>query len=214
MTGPDDPPVVAAVAAIHTGDVEALEQLLAEHPGLSTARLGSSPDGTPTTAKSRTLLHVATDWPGHFPRGPAIVMALIAAGAEVDARFVGRHRETPLHWAASSDDVDVLDVLIDAGADIEADGRVIGGGTPLADAVAFGQWNAARRLVDRGARARSGRPRHSGCWTGSRTLRRERRRQRPRSPERSGPRATAANDGRRSSCSNGAPTSTGSATTT
>src|SRR5262249_41953404 len=28
----------------------------------------------------------------------------------------------------------------------------IGGGTPLADAVAFGQWNAARRLVECGAR--------------------------------------------------------------
>ena len=80
-------------------------------------------------------------------------MALIAAGAEVDARFVGRHRATPLHWAASTDDVDVLDVLIDAGADIEADGGVIGGGTPLADAVAFGQWKAARRLVARGAQS-------------------------------------------------------------
>jgi ankyrin repeat protein len=31
-------------------------------------------------------------------------------------------------------------------------GAVIGGGTPLADAVAFGQWQAARRLVERGAR--------------------------------------------------------------
>jgi len=29
---------------------------------------------------------------------------------------------------------------------------VIGGGTPMADAAAFGQWNAARRLVERGAR--------------------------------------------------------------
>jgi hypothetical protein len=34
---------------------------------------------------------------------------------------------------------------------IEA-GAVIGGGAPLADAVAFGQWQAARRLVERGAR--------------------------------------------------------------
>lgn len=47
----------------------------------------------------------------------------------------------------------MLDALIDAGADIEAPGAVIGGGTPLSDAVAFGQWNAARRLVDRGVRA-------------------------------------------------------------
>jgi uncharacterized protein len=76
---------------------------------------------------------------------------LVDAGADPNARFVGQHNETPLHWAASSDDVAVLDALIDAGADIEAGGGVIGGGTPLADAVAFGQWRAARRLLEHGA---------------------------------------------------------------
>jgi uncharacterized protein len=44
-----------------------------------------------------------------------------------------------------------LDALLDAGAGIDATGAVIAGGTPLDDAVAFGQWNAARRLVERGA---------------------------------------------------------------
>src|SRR5207244_81127 len=73
-------------------------------------------------------------------------------GPAVNARRPGTHTETPLHWAASSDDVAVLDALLDAGTDIEAPGAVIGGGTPLADAVAFGQWQAARRLVQRGAR--------------------------------------------------------------
>src|ERR1700737_1554718 len=102
---------------------------------------------------TRTLLHVATDWPGHFPNGAASVQALVDAGADVNARFTGAHAETPLHWAASSDDVDVLDALIDAGADIEAPGAVIGGGTPAADAPPFGPWNAARRLVERNARS-------------------------------------------------------------
>jgi hypothetical protein len=46
----------------------------------------------------------------------------------------------------------VIDALIDAGADIEAPGSILGGGTPIADAVGFGQWRAARRLVERGAR--------------------------------------------------------------
>lgn len=67
------------------------------------------------------------------------------------ARFRGSHEETPLHWAASSDDVEVLDALLDAGADIDVPGAVIAGGTPPADATAFAQWNAARRLVERGA---------------------------------------------------------------
>jgi ankyrin repeat protein len=147
MTIPtDDPVAVAAVEAIHSGDVPALKRLLADHPGLATAMLGG--DG----GTARSLLHVVTDWPGHFPNGPDTVAALVAAGADVNVRFVGGHTETPLHWAASSDDVAVLDALLDAGAHIEAPGAVIGGGTPIADATAFGQWNAAQRLVERGAR--------------------------------------------------------------
>ena len=145
MLAADDPLAVAATQAVQTGDLETLGRLLVEHPDLATARIGD-PDGM-----SRTLLHAATDWPGHYPNNAATVRALVAAGADVDARFAGPHRETPLHWAASSDDVEVIDALLDAGANIEADGAVIAGGTPLTDAVAFAQWNAARRLVERGA---------------------------------------------------------------
>jgi uncharacterized protein len=149
MTTIDPGDALAVVEAIRGGDLAGLRRLLAGHPELATARIGEDgPDGT-----TRTLLHVATDWPGHFPNGPATVAALVEAGADVDARFGGgSHDETPLHWAASSDDVEVLDALLDAGADIEAPGGVIAGGTPLTDARAFGQWRAARRLVERGAR--------------------------------------------------------------
>ena len=59
---------------------------------------------------------------------------------------------TPLHWAASSDDVEVARALIDGGADIEATGASIAGGTPLDDAVGYGCWRVARLLVERGAR--------------------------------------------------------------
>jgi hypothetical protein len=48
----------------------------------------------------------------------------------------------------------VLEVLIGAGADIEAPGGSIGGGTPLDNAVGYGQWQVARRLVACGARTR------------------------------------------------------------
>jgi hypothetical protein len=146
----DDPMAVAIVAAIRGGDVESLRRQLMANPALATARIGAA-SGTACTDK-RSLLHIATDWPGHFPNAGATVRALVAAGADVNAPFEGRHAETALHWAASSDDVDALDALLDAGADIEAPGSVIGGGTALADAVAFGQWNAARRLLERGAR--------------------------------------------------------------
>jgi ankyrin repeat protein len=145
-----DPLAVAAVEAIRGGDVTKLRQLLAEHPFLASVRLRDTKNGVCQT--TRTLLHVATDWPGHFPNGPETVAALVDAGADVNARAEGPHSETPLHWAASSDDVAVLDALLDRGGDIEAPGAVIGGGTPIADAAAFGQWKAAQRLVERGAK--------------------------------------------------------------
>jgi len=152
---PDNPLAIAVVEAIHGGDVASLKRVLEANPGLATARIGDlkSCDGM-----SRTLLHVATDWPGHFPNGAATIAALVEAGADVNARFTGSHTETPLHWAASSDDVAVLDALLDAGANIESPGAVIGGGTPLADAVAFRQWKAATRLVERARHLHMRRP--------------------------------------------------------
>jgi uncharacterized protein YndB with AHSA1/START domain/ankyrin repeat protein len=143
-----DPLALAVVTAIRAGDVSALARLLLEHPDLAGACLR----GERSCDTCRSLLHVATDWPGHFPNVTASIATLVRAGADVNARFNGKHPETPLHWAASSNDVAALDALLDAGADIEATGAVIGGGSPLADARGFGQWPAAYRLVARGAR--------------------------------------------------------------
>jgi uncharacterized protein len=98
---------------------------------------------------ARTLLHIVADWPGHFPNGPQTVATLVAAGAEVNAAVLhANSAETALHWAASSDDVGVLDALLDGGADIEAPGAAFTGGAPMSDAVVFAQWRAARRLLD------------------------------------------------------------------
>jgi hypothetical protein len=91
----DDPRAVAATEAVQAGDLDELERLLTADPWLATARVGD-----PNCY--RTLLHAATDWPGHFPNGPAVVVRLVAAGADVNAPSqFSHHTETPLHWAAS-----------------------------------------------------------------------------------------------------------------
>jgi uncharacterized protein len=146
----DDSRSVAVISAIHIGDIEGLERLLNDNPGLATSLIVDA------QGVSRTLLHIATDWPGHFPNVAKTITALVASGSDVNAKSQHPSRqecqETPLHWAASSDDVAALDALLDCGADIEASGAVFTGGTPMSDAVVFAQWKAARRLLERGAR--------------------------------------------------------------
>lgn len=146
-----DPVAMAVTKAIHTGDVAALRLLLADHAGLASVRIVGTDGG------ERSMAHVATDWPGHFPNVSATLHALAVAGADVNARMSPHPKdadcvETPLHWAASSNDVAAIDALLDLGADIEATGAIFTGGAPLSDAVVFANWDAARRLVERGAR--------------------------------------------------------------
>jgi uncharacterized protein len=136
--------------AVRAGDVEALQALLRSDPALANARLGGRGSG------SETALHVVTGWPGYFPNGPEVVRLLIDAGADPNALTTsqgsepGPGSETPLHYAASSDDVDVAEALIDGGADLEVpDGSI---GTPLDNAVGYACWHVARLLVARGAR--------------------------------------------------------------
>lgn len=56
---------------------------------------------------------------GYFPAAPAAVGVLLGAGADPNDTTGGDRPETPLHWAASTDDVDVAVALIDGGADLE-----------------------------------------------------------------------------------------------
>ncbi|THD48643.1 MAG: ankyrin repeat domain-containing protein [Bradyrhizobium sp.] len=143
----DEPLAMEVTAALKQGEVELLSRLLAAEPGLADCVV-ENPEGG-----GRTLLHLFADWPGHAPNAAAIVQTLAAAGSDLDAPAVGmRHRETPLHWAASNDDVVLIDAQLDAGADVEHEGSSIDGGPPLSSAVGYGQWAAARRLVERGAR--------------------------------------------------------------
>jgi ankyrin repeat protein len=133
----------ALVAAIHVGDVDTVKRIVAASSELARDALGGP-------FKTRTALHVVCDWPGYFPNGPKIARLLIAAGGDPNHRDPEPGSETPLHWAASSDDVDVAAALIEGGADIEVpDGSI---GTPLDNAIGYGCWHVARLLVADGAR--------------------------------------------------------------
>lgn len=141
MGAPEPDAATELGLAIRAGDIDTVRRVIAATPELVTAPLGGP-------FKTRTALHVVTDWPGYFPNGPQIVQLLLEAGADPDGRSPGD--ETPLHFAASSDDADVAAALIDGGADLETpDGSI---GTPLDNAIGYGCWHVAALLVARGAR--------------------------------------------------------------
>ena len=124
-------PAFALIHAIRSGNLASLRRLLSEHPGLDAAPIGAASGHTP--------LHVATERPGYYPGGPAVVAMLIAAGVDPNAGAEGGPApETPLHWAASSDDADVAEALIDGGADVEAPGGSIGTRSTTRSATAAG----------------------------------------------------------------------------
>ena len=103
---------------------------------------GKGPGGTP--------LHEAADYNQQNP--PAAVAALLAAGADVNAR--NRSGLTPLHLAASSNENPaVIGLLLEAGANLEA--RDDEGRTPLHRAVLWNHQNPAviEALLDAGANA-------------------------------------------------------------
>ena len=146
----DDPRAVAMTAAIQDGDIASLRRLLEAHPDLVNMPIANK------TGVARTPVLIATDWPGHFPQVATTISILAAAGADVNVRLPPHPKdancmETPLHQAASSNDVAAIDALLDAGADINATGAIFTAGGPLSDAVIFANWDAAKRLVDRGA---------------------------------------------------------------
>ncbi len=88
---------------------------------------------------------------GDHPGAQARRHSCVIARSGGLARAPAGHGPAPtLHYAASSDDVDVAAALIDDGADVEAPGGSIG--TPLDNAVGYACWHVARLLVMRGAR--------------------------------------------------------------
>ncbi|HET9691754.1 MAG TPA: ankyrin repeat domain-containing protein [Acidimicrobiales bacterium] len=149
-----DPLALDLVAAVHGGDIDAVGALLDSHPGLATARMVGR---SGVAGGWRTPLHVVTDWPGYFPAAPAVAALLIGEGADPDDDTGGERPETPLHWAASTDDVDVAAVLVAAGARVDVPGGSTGTTTHADLDHAFwqachgGQRRAAERLLAAGA---------------------------------------------------------------
>jgi uncharacterized protein len=143
-TSADDHVGLEFALAIQAGEVAAVRRMLTERPELASAPI--------RVLKSRTPLTIATDWPGFFPNAPQIVRILVAAGADPNVNGkADQTGEKPLHWAASTDDVEVAEVLLELGADLEAPGSSIAGGAPLENAVGYGCWHVGRLLLARGA---------------------------------------------------------------
>jgi uncharacterized protein len=141
----DTPEARELTLVIKGGDCARLGELLRADPDLANCLVVEDGAG-------RSPLHLLADAPGRRPRARETVSVLAAAGADLNAPAVGMwHVEAPLHWAASNDDLVLTDALLDAGADIECPGSSIGGGPPIQSAIGYGQWQAVRRLHERGA---------------------------------------------------------------
>jgi uncharacterized protein len=136
-----NPEAFEFATALRRGDSDRVRELLTDDASLAT-----------TVINGCLPLHLFADAPGHRPNAAAIVTTLVQAGADLDAHATGTwHHETALHWAASNDDVELIDALLDAGADIEHPGSSIGDGPPIQSALGYAQWAALRRLYQRGS---------------------------------------------------------------
>jgi ankyrin repeat protein len=162
---PDNSPLMKLVLTIANGDAAAAVCLLGASPRLAKAQLQVG--ATRQTAKTffiykiqrylsagDTALHIAAS-----AYSPAMVGALIAAGAEIDAK--NRRDATPLHAAASGSpgsqkwnphaQAATIACLIEAGADPNAGNK--DGATPLHIAVRTRCAAAVKALLAGGADA-------------------------------------------------------------
>jgi uncharacterized protein len=119
------------------GRADRVRELLAAEPSLAGAR---SPDGF-------TALH----YPAFFGIGDAVDVsrALLAAGADVNARSANDFSVLPIHSAVAGNHHDVVAALIDAGADVNATQRH--GWTPLHGAAHNGAVDPVEWLLRAGA---------------------------------------------------------------
>ena len=127
--------IVEAAAA---GDVEAVRDLLEADPVLVNTH---SSDGW-------TPLHLAAHF-GHLH----VAEELLAHGADVDARASNHLGTTPLLWGVIGQDVALVTLLLDHGADVNE--ASTSGSTPLHKAAVLGNASLTRLLLVRGANCSS-----------------------------------------------------------
>lgn len=130
-------PTLDIFEAAALGVPDRVRELLAAEPSAALAR---SPDGF-------TPLH----YPAFFGQGAAAAVSadLLAAGADVDARSANDFAVLPIHSAVAGGHDDVVAVLVDAGADVNA--RQPHGWTPLHGAALNGSLVSVARLLAAGA---------------------------------------------------------------
>lgn len=118
-----------AMEAARRGDVERFTELLRQDSSLATR---TSSRSHPTLLQFLVLETVGA------PTAPEMAKALIEAGADI-------HR--PLVAAASIDNPVMVELLLDAGAEIDGDGRW----SPLEEALYWGSKRSVQVLLARGA---------------------------------------------------------------
>ena len=143
---------------LNSRDLNRLSSLLADDPGLAVSRMVNWADHRAGANPLNYIAMIGFDHerlglPADLPGTGRVAAALIDAGAPVDG--LPGDSETPLMTAASYGDAEVAQVLIDAGADIEArastDAGGVPGGTALMHAAVFGMTNVLDLLVKAGA---------------------------------------------------------------
>ena len=143
---PDDqdrgaPALAAAAAFAHLNVVEVL--LAAGAKDLDRAL---------ACACGESILSASPDLSEDLDRRVALVRLLLARGADPNAPGRAGSTWTPLHWAARGGAVELVDLLVGAGAELEA--QDVAGETPLFFAAQAGCLEVVERLLAAGARPR------------------------------------------------------------
>jgi ankyrin repeat protein len=128
-------PFMAAFAALQSGDIANFEGLLRANPRLTSER------GT----NGNTLLNLAVSLAGRpgWNGGTSPIRALLAAGSDVNED--NDRGWTPLHAAAYANKPEIAALLIEKGADLDAEAHGAGG-TPLIVALFWGHREVADLL--------------------------------------------------------------------